>query len=82
MSLRHECEDGMSQSHYAVLGIQINASADEIKTAYRTLAQKYHPDRAGDSSEARTNFEAIQHAMSVLLDDQKRREYDIALEGE
>lgn len=61
---------------YATLGISKNASADEIKKAYRTLAFKYHPDRNSGNKVAEEKFKAISAAYDVLGDETKRRQYD------
>ena len=63
------------RDYYEVLGVQKNASKDEIKDAYRKLAMQYHPDRnkAPDSEE---KFKEISEAYAVLSDDQKRQQYD------
>ena len=58
--------------YYKILNIEENASKDEIKTAYRKLASKHHPDRGGDTA----TFQNIQQAYDVLSDDRKRAEYD------
>lgn len=58
--------------HYQNLGIQRNATIDEIKRAFRTLAMQYHPDRGGDSEK----FKQIGTAYEVLSDAQKRKNYD------
>ena len=60
------------QDYYQLLGLPKNASDEEIKKAYRTLAMKHHPDLGGDS----TTFQKIQEAYSVLSDPQERAEYD------
>ena len=59
---------------YEVLGIQKGASKDEIKSAYRKLAKKYHPDNheTGDADK----FKEVQEAYDILYDDQKRSAYD------
>ncbi len=62
---------------YEVLGVARNATADEIKRAYRKLAMKHHPDRAkGDKVQAAAMFNEVQEAYDVLSDEQKRRNYD------
>ena len=59
---------------YEVLGVNKNASKDEIKSAYRKLAKKYHPDNKETGDEAK--FKEIQEAYDILYDDQKRAAYD------
>lgn len=58
--------------HYAVLGVNKNATPDEIKKAYRKLASQHHPDKGGDTAK----FQQIQEAYAVLSDPNKRSEYD------
>lgn len=65
----------MTESHYEVLGVRPDASADEIKRAYRQKAKRYHPDR-NDSPAARERFTRIQEAKETLLDAERRRHYD------
>lgn len=60
---------------YEVLGVNKNASKDEIKSAYRKLAKQYHPD-VNKSPDAPKKFEEIQEAYDVLYDDNKRAQYD------
>ncbi|MDO5112496.1 MAG: molecular chaperone DnaJ [Clostridia bacterium] len=62
--------------YYEVLGVQKNASADEIKSAYRKMAKKYHPDLNPDSKEAEEKFKEVNEAYEVLSDEQKRAKYD------
>lgn len=71
----------MEKDYYKILGINRDANADEIKSAYRNMAKKWHPDvYATDSEEkrkqAKDKFTEIQHAYSVLSDPQKRSVYD------
>jgi len=62
-------------NHYDVLGVAKNASQDDIKKAYRKLAQKYHPDRyEGDDST--TKFQEISNAYKILKDPNTRAAYD------
>ncbi len=61
---------------YEVLGVERNASQEEIKKAYRKLALKYHPDRNPDDSEAEKKFKEAAEAYAVLSDPQKRSQYD------
>jgi DnaJ-class molecular chaperone len=62
----------MRMDYYSILGVPKGASDEEIKTAYRKLAMKHHPDRGGDQAE----FQKIQEAYAVLSDAQKRQQYD------
>ena len=64
------------RDYYEVLGVQRNASKDEIKDAYRKLALQYHPDR-NKSPEAEEKFKEISEAYAVLSDDEKRQQYDM-----
>ena len=59
-----------------VLGVEKNASADEIKKAYRKAAVKYHPDKNPGDKEAEEKFKEAAEAYDVLSDDQKRARYD------
>lgn len=63
----------MSADYYSLLGIDKKASKDEVKTAFRKLAHKYHPDKKGGDEK---KFKEISEAYSVLSDDKKRAEYD------
>jgi len=65
----------MSKSLYETLGVSENASADEIKKAYRKLARKYHPDINKDES-AVDKFKEINAAYEVLSDPEKKSQYD------
>ena len=71
----------MEKSYYDILELQKNASADEIKQAYRKLAKKYHPDLYTHASEAEkkkaeARIKEINQAYSVLSDPQKKKMYD------
>ena len=61
---------------YEILGVQKNASDDEIKKSYRKLAMKYHPDRNKDDKEAEKKFKEATAAYEALKDPEKRAAYD------
>lgn len=66
------------RDYYEVLCLQRNATADDIKKAYRNLALKYHPDRvtADKKKEAEEKFKEVSEAYEVLIDEKKRANYD------
>ena len=64
------------RDYYEVLGVDKNASEDEIKKAYRKLAIKYHPDRNPGNKEAEEKFKEAAEAYDVLHDAKKRQQYD------
>jgi molecular chaperone DnaJ len=64
------------KDYYELLGVNRNASEDEIKKAYRKLALQHHPDRNPGDKQAEEKFKEVSEAYSVLSDGQKRSQYD------
>ncbi len=64
------------RDYYEILGIDENASQQDIKNVYRKLAKKYHPDANKGDTEAEKRFKEISEAYSVLKDPDKRKKYD------
>src|ERR1700742_977389 len=62
--------------YYKVLGVKKDASQDEIRSAYRKLARKHHPDLNPNDKEANKKFQQINEANEVLSDPEKRKKYD------
>ena len=65
-----------SKDYYNILGVDKNATDDQIKKSYRKLSLKYHPDRNPGNKEAEEKFKEISEAYSILSDPQKRQQYD------
>ncbi len=66
----------MNQDYYSILWIEKNASAEEIKKAYRKKAMEHHPDRHGGDKSKEDEFKKINEAYAVLSDPQKKARYD------
>lgn len=64
------------KDYYKILGVERKASADDIRSAYRKLAMKYHPDKNPGDKKAEDKFKDINEAYQVLSDDKKRARYD------
>src|SRR5687767_15827428 len=64
------------RDYYDILGVKKNASEDEIKTTYRKLAKKHHPDVNKGNKEAENKFKELSEAYAVLSDKEKREQYD------
>ena len=64
------------RDYYEVLGVSKSATSQEIKSAFRKLAKKYHPDLNKDNPNAEEKFKEVQEAYEVLSDEQKRKMYD------
>ena len=63
-----------TRDYYNILGVNKNASDDEMKRAYRKLAMKYHPDKNPNKKEAEERFKEINEAYAVLSDKEKRKQ--------
>ena len=64
------------RNYYDILGVSQDASQDEIRKSFRTLALKYHPDKNRNSEESKQRFMKIIEAYEVLSDEQARKNYD------
>lgn len=66
----------MAEDYYDILGVERNASKDEIKKAFHKLAHQYHPDRDPNNPDAEKKFKEVNGAYQVLSNEEKRRQYD------
>jgi molecular chaperone DnaJ len=71
-------KDYIEKDYYAALGVAKDASASEIKKAYRKLARELHPDKNPGNAEAEARFKEVSEAYDVLADEKTRKEYDEA----
>jgi len=65
------------RDYYSILGVGKDASEDQIKQSFRSLARKYHPDKNPNDAEAETKFKEIQEAYAILSNPEERRKYDV-----
>ncbi|HEY4543698.1 MAG TPA: J domain-containing protein [Tissierellaceae bacterium] len=65
------------KDYYKILGVDKNATQDEIKKSFRRLAKKYHPDLHPDDEKAQESFKEINEAYEVLGDEEKKKQYDM-----
>lgn len=66
-----------NETYYDILGVNKNASQEEIKKSYRTLSMKFHPDRNNGSEESTEKFKKVSSAYEALSDESSRRNYDM-----
>ena len=65
----------MKINYYRIIGVEIDATPEQIKKAYRSLAIKYHPDKNQGDMDAEERFKLVKEAYDVLKDDRRRKEY-------
>jgi DnaJ-class molecular chaperone len=66
-----------NKNYYEILGVSPEAPPEEVKKAYRQLALKFHPDRNPGDRQAEERFKEISEAYGVLMDPEKRKQYDL-----
>lgn len=69
-------------NYYDILGIDKNATKKQIKKAYRKLSMKYHPDKKPNDPIATEKFKEINQAHQILIDETKRKDYDLQMPDE
>lgn len=74
--LHKKLKNMRDKDYYNILGVDKNATKEEIKAKYRKLAMKYHPDKNPDNKEAEEKFKEVSVAYDTLSDDEKRKQYD------
>ena len=70
------------KEYYAILGVSQDATEEELRRAYRRLALTHHPDKNPGDPRAGERFKEISEAYAVLMDQQKRRQYDVFRQGQ
>ena len=64
------------RDYYEVLGLDRNASSDDIKRAFRSLARKFHPDKNPDDPDSESKFKEVQEAYAILSNPDEKSKYD------